>query len=257
MAGKGGGAWKVAYADFVTAMMAFFLVMWITAQNKPVKQAIARYFQDPFGTSDEMRSTAPNGPEGAVSTGPHDHPGGPKRGMTASVALNTSTPGKTGVASREQARALASEDGERTGTGTNIIFPEESAELDEAGRARLEALVPRLLGKPNKIEIRGHASRRPLPPDNPMSDPWQASYARCLAAMRFLIEHGVEADRIRLSQAGTSEPRTRQRGALWQARNARVEIHVLDEFVAGPDRTPSADRQSSATDDVPGDGINE
>ena len=47
MAGKGGGAWKVAYADFVTAMMAFFMVMWITAQSKPVKQAIAEYFSHP------------------------------------------------------------------------------------------------------------------------------------------------------------------------------------------------------------------
>src|SRR5215217_4537512 len=50
MAGKGGGAWKVAYADFVTAMMAFFLVMWIVAQNKPVKEAIAGYFRDPTGS---------------------------------------------------------------------------------------------------------------------------------------------------------------------------------------------------------------
>ena len=51
MAGKGGGAWKVAYADFVTAMMAFFLVMWIVAQNKPVKESVAKYFNDPMGTS--------------------------------------------------------------------------------------------------------------------------------------------------------------------------------------------------------------
>src|SRR5687768_14601143 len=49
MAGKGGGAWKVAYADFVTAMMAFFLVMWIVGQNKPMKEAVAGYFRDPFG----------------------------------------------------------------------------------------------------------------------------------------------------------------------------------------------------------------
>src|SRR3972149_6966141 len=56
MAGKGGGgAWKVAYADFVTAMMAFFMVMWITAQNNAVKQAIAQYFQDPMSNS--LRST--------------------------------------------------------------------------------------------------------------------------------------------------------------------------------------------------------
>lgn len=49
MAGKGGGAWKVAYADFVTAMMAFFLVMWIVAQGKEVKDSVSHYFVDPLG----------------------------------------------------------------------------------------------------------------------------------------------------------------------------------------------------------------
>jgi chemotaxis protein MotB len=49
MAGKGGGAWKVAYADFVTAMMAFFLVMWLVTQDRKVKDAVARYFTDPVG----------------------------------------------------------------------------------------------------------------------------------------------------------------------------------------------------------------
>jgi flagellar motor protein MotB len=52
MAGKGGGgAWKVAYADFVTAMMAFFLVMWLCAQNSEVKKSVADYFSDPMGTT--------------------------------------------------------------------------------------------------------------------------------------------------------------------------------------------------------------
>jgi flagellar motor protein MotB len=54
MAGHGGGAWKVAYADFVTAMMAFFLVMWITGQSPQTKEAISGYFQDPWGTSSEF-----------------------------------------------------------------------------------------------------------------------------------------------------------------------------------------------------------
>ena len=48
---KGGGAWKVAYADFVTAMMAFFLVMWICGQDQKIKQTVADYFLDPFGAS--------------------------------------------------------------------------------------------------------------------------------------------------------------------------------------------------------------
>lgn len=50
MAG-GGGAWKVAYADFVTAMMAFFMVMWLVNQDPKVKDSVAKYFVDPVGFS--------------------------------------------------------------------------------------------------------------------------------------------------------------------------------------------------------------
>lgn len=57
MAGKGGGgAWKVAYADFVTAMMAFFLVMWICGQDQKVKSAVSYYFNDPLGLAKEKAS---------------------------------------------------------------------------------------------------------------------------------------------------------------------------------------------------------
>lgn len=56
MAGKGGGSWKVAYADFVTAMMAFFLVMWIGAQDVKVRQSVANYFVDPSGVSKAPKS---------------------------------------------------------------------------------------------------------------------------------------------------------------------------------------------------------
>ena len=51
MAGGGGGAWKVAYADFVTAMMAFFMVMWLVSQDQKVKESVAKYFVDPVGFS--------------------------------------------------------------------------------------------------------------------------------------------------------------------------------------------------------------
>ncbi len=45
--GHHGGAWKVAYADFVTAMMAFFIVMWILASSAEVKEQVSGYFQEP------------------------------------------------------------------------------------------------------------------------------------------------------------------------------------------------------------------
>jgi flagellar motor protein MotB len=67
MAKGGGGSWKVAYADFVTAMMAFFLVMWIGAQDVKVRQSVANYFVDPSGVSKTPKS---GGQFDEVSPGP-------------------------------------------------------------------------------------------------------------------------------------------------------------------------------------------
>jgi len=52
--GHHGGAWKVAYADFVTAMMALFIVLWLLNTNKPVREAVAGYFNDPSGTGEKL-----------------------------------------------------------------------------------------------------------------------------------------------------------------------------------------------------------
>jgi chemotaxis protein MotB len=59
MAAGGGGAWKVAYADFVTAMMAFFLVMWIVGQDQKVRKSVADYFSDPMATVDDGSGKKP------------------------------------------------------------------------------------------------------------------------------------------------------------------------------------------------------
>src|SRR6266568_1819078 len=56
--GHHGGAWKVAYADFVTAMMALFIVLWLLNTSKPVREAIAGYFQDPSGTAGKLGTSA-------------------------------------------------------------------------------------------------------------------------------------------------------------------------------------------------------
>src|SRR5881398_887058 len=53
-----GGAWKVAYADFVTAMMALFIVLWLLNTSDKVKQSISAYFNDPSGRSNEIGSGA-------------------------------------------------------------------------------------------------------------------------------------------------------------------------------------------------------
>src|ERR1700742_5051324 len=52
-----GGAWKVAYADFVTAMMALFIVLWLLSSSEQVKKAVGGYFQDPTGKGRQTGST--------------------------------------------------------------------------------------------------------------------------------------------------------------------------------------------------------
>src|SRR5208283_1986640 len=66
--GHHGGAWKVAYADFVTAMMAFFLVMWLLSSSKPVQEAVGGYFKDPTGTSKKIGSNMAGAGENFVLT---------------------------------------------------------------------------------------------------------------------------------------------------------------------------------------------
>ncbi len=55
--GHHGGAWKVAYADFVTAMMALFIVLWLLASDEKVRKAVGGYFQDPTGKGNLMGTT--------------------------------------------------------------------------------------------------------------------------------------------------------------------------------------------------------
>ena len=229
MAGKGGGAWKVAYADLVTAMMAFFMVMWVLAQSKDVKEAVAQYFREPplpFG----WKSPHPAAKAVSSRSGGSAKTKG-ARGRGASPRTPETPPSDEPTApSISRPGLLAVHDGKRSTMGAVVFFAEQSTELSEQAKQRLKRLVPFLVGKRNKIEIRGHTSRRPVTPGIPAQDPWQICYARCLAAMHYLEQEGVEPDRIRLSQAGTAEPYTIREDPEKQAKNARVEVYLLAEL---------------------------
>lgn len=197
MAAGGGGAWKVAYADFVTAMMAFFLVMWITGQSKEVKTAIAHYFQPPPGAAASELD-----PDAEPSLFP------PRAELKIFHDL-------------EKTRNI----------GTMVLFAEKIYELDEEAKNQLEALLPDLWGKPNKIEVRGHASRRERADSQSKEDPWQLSWFRSQAVKDYLVTRGVELSRIRLSQDGAEEPYSAKKlDAEHQAQNARVEVFLIGEL---------------------------
>jgi chemotaxis protein MotB len=242
MAGKGGGAWKVAYADFVTAMMAFFLVMWIVSQDKPVKEAIAQYFSNPYGSG-----MIPGGKSGSglpnKEGGPLPSPKGPSRQATGHVS---ETAVRMSEDPDDRTRGKSSfqmmHDKNQSAVGTIIPFDSESADLDPRGSQILDELAPDLLGKLTKIEVRGHAAGRPLPSDSPFADSWQLCYARSQAVMKHLVEKGIEPMRIRLSQSGSYEPPRGMRDEHMANLDSRVEIFVLNELVNEPEESPRPKR---------------
>lgn len=232
MAGSG-GAWKVAYADFVTAMMAFFMVMWLTGQSPQVKEAIAGYFQDPWGTSSEYAAPAsllPSEMHGHVLN--QDTPAkltpGSKPGAADSDGRDLNAQAKSRWAQQRKVHFLQNRD--RTTPALVVPFDESTAELTNEGKSQLDRLIPNLVGKLNKVEIRGHSTRRPLPTESPYRDLWQLCYARCQAVMQYFEDHGIEADRLRLSQSAAYEPLTSRIETALQNENARVEVFLLDEM---------------------------
>lgn len=242
MAGAG-GAWKVAYADFVTAMMAFFLVMWLVGQDKPVKEAVAQYFRDPFAVpSDKPGSQAPGPsfmPHEGTAPPPPQGDGGDKKGGSGE---GTNKRGPQTVI-RRPSSAFMYRDGSRSSVGTHLPFAAEGHALDDAAKRNLDELMPMLAGKRNLLEIRAHVSERPLDATEEYADRWELAYARCAATRQYLIDKGVEPDRIRMSQAGGATGRGGEDSA---ALDAKVEVYMLDEFAGGPDGTPGA-----ATGDTP------
>jgi chemotaxis protein MotB len=246
----GGGAWKVAYADFVTAMMAFFLVMWITSQNDDVKKAIGGYFQDPWGTSAEDSSPSMSMPVGVTGDAPFaDTPTGvlPNRWPQSNMENATEKePGAASVWQQKQKVHLLNTD--RNLPALVVTFDEASSELPPAAQQRLTALLPALVGKRNKIEIRAHSTRRPLPEGSPFRDHWQLCYERGLATMRFLGENGIEQERIRLSQSAAYEPLTTRLESAWQDENNCAEIFLL---AAIADKVPGTSPSGSAAASEP------
>ncbi|HZR31209.1 MAG TPA: flagellar motor protein MotB [Terriglobales bacterium] len=66
--GHHGGAWKVAYADFVTAMMALFIVLWLMNSSKQIREAVGGYFKDPTGTSNKVGTDQTGSGENVILT---------------------------------------------------------------------------------------------------------------------------------------------------------------------------------------------
>ena len=193
----GGGAWKVAYADFVTAMMAFFLVMWITGQSKAVRQAIAQYFKDPWKTSAHPSGESSGGSPLLPSKPGQTPAGDRKHSGPYSMGHGQITPDPRAKNEDEaqehrvsiRPNLLAVHDGNGRTVGVLLVFDEGSVELSDACKERLERLLPDYRGKPHKIEIRGHATQNSSTADQ--SAGRRLATLLCPLSLHDAVSHGA------------------------------------------------------------------
>ena len=205
MAKHGGGAWKVAYADFVTAMMALFLVLWITAQDKKLKEAIELTFKHPFLQGPRQSSgIIPNTLEasrGKTLNGQYDLPSPLEMDMLRH--LNEDLLKILGTNPEYQRNPSVQM--EFTEKGLNIcvlnrvqqpVFQAGSDAFTEYGRWLFSTLAWEIARyKQFAVEVEGHSPKGESDRDKAL-DNWDLTAGRANTARRVLVSNGVAADQI-------------------------------------------------------------
>lgn len=210
MAGKG-GAWKVAFADFMTAMMAFFLVMWLSAQDKEILIATSRYFQSPFTSPFEDKSGLLNFDmaKPAQKTGGEDasQPGGGDRTSAQTIDLhflNSVAKDVYRLLNLDEALADKPIDVQVTSDGLRVtlydraqkpLFEDRTAAFTPWGDFILQSLAWMIDRNQFHVVIEGH-TRTGLELEDPDYTAWELSADRANAARRALVRYAVEASLI-------------------------------------------------------------
>jgi len=218
--GHHGGAWKVAYADFVTAMMALFIVLWLLNSSKQVQEAVGGYFKDPTGTSKKVGSNLMGSGE-SFQLSKEDMP---KLKEELQMAIRQVTNFEklkkqidmTVTAEGLRIELLESESG--------TFFERGDAVPSANGRELLLALAHELDKLPNKISIEGHTDSKPYAGKGSYTN-WELSADRANAARRLMQANGVRPDQV--SQVrGYADQRLRKPEAPEDASNRRISVIV-------------------------------
>jgi chemotaxis protein MotB len=233
--GHHGGAWKVAYADFVTAMMAFFLVMWLVGQSPQVKAAVAGYFRDP-GVFETTRGggVLPGGAEGLRESGvtPVNVPDNVQkaRELLERAAENLrqalqKVPVLKALEDRIEITVTA--EGlriELLENDKNSFFAVGSAQLLPETIELLGVIAKELSTLGNTIALEGHTDSRAYTSPNGYSN-WELSTDRANAARRAMETHGLRARQIDAVR-GFADTRPRYPNDSLDPRNRRISIVV-------------------------------
>jgi chemotaxis protein MotB len=236
--GHHGGAWKVAYADFVTAMMALFIVLWIVGQSKSVKDAVAAHFKDPTvllqGSSGILKGGGPS-PVPAPSSPAPPPPPAPAKGdadrsslEAAEKSLKERIHRQVHLAKLEEKIVIEIiEDGLRIQlmeTTQGVFFDVGSARIKPATQEILGMVAAEISRLPNDVVIEGHTDSRPYV-GQPNYSNWELSADRANAARRILTGSGLKAEQV-ASVVGFADRHPAIREDPLDAANRRISITV-------------------------------
>lgn len=219
-AGHHGGAWKVAYADFVTALMALFIVLWLMNTTPNVRKAVAGYFNDPLGRTQQTGTDRSGAADNLPIT--KDNFKGLKQRLEKSIRqLNDLKSLSNQISITVTPEGLRIELLE---TKDGSFFDTGSAKLNARGREILALLAKELGTVPNRISIEGHTDARPYPGGGNY-DNWDLSADRANAARRLMEEKGLRANQV--SQVrGYADQMLRVPGNPYDPSNRRISLIV-------------------------------
>ena len=219
-AGHHGGAWKVAYADFVTAMMALFIVLWLMGASEPVKKSVAGYFRDPSGKKTETG----NGQGGVgenLSLGKQDM-NQLKQKLEAAMKQAPEL-----EKLKDQVQMTVTGEGlriELLESEVGTFFESGNAHPTGSGIEMLDMLASQLGKMPNKLLIEGHTDARPYASSREYSN-WELSTDRANSARKLMQQSGVRPDQV-TEVRGYADQRLRKPDDPDSASNRRVSIVV-------------------------------
>jgi len=219
-AGHHGGAWKVAYADFVTAMMSLFIVLWLLNSSKKVQEAVGGYFKDPTATAVKMGTNLVGAGENFILT-KDDMPKLKDQLEQKIRQMNDFEKLKSHVEMTVTSEGLRIELMESI-SGT--FFDSGRPQLNADGRELLITLAQELGKLPNKISIEGHTDSKPYATSGNYSN-WELSSDRANAARRLMQANGVGAGQV-TQVRGFADQRLRKLNNSLDPSNRRISLIV-------------------------------
>jgi chemotaxis protein MotB len=230
-AGHHGGAWKVAYADFVTAMMALFIVLWLMGSSTKVKKAVAGYFNDPKGTGALLGTTlSGTGVSDAIASASTDQLQKLKDKLDKEIQAR-----KELVKLNKQIEMTITPEGLRIELieGKNgTFFQSGSAQLSPSGQELLSLLASELKTLPNSLLIEGHTDATPYPSTSGYSN-WDLSADRANSTRRLMQQDGVRSNQV-TQVRGYADQMLRVKSNPFDPSNRRISILIKNDSETVP-----------------------